>query len=256
MKGIELSFIIRILPSQTDVHWIEEELLRLREEVFLRVLERVILEIEREVLKGERRCERCGVLLVRNGREAKRVKTLVGEVKVNRVRLRCQGCGEENYPLDQAMGLSSGERMTLGVRERLLWAGVEVSYEKTHQFLEKFTGLEVSRNRIHEVALEEGRRIEQWEEARRRSLFGGGKQIEGKEKAPEVLYIQVDGTAVNDRASGEWMECKVGASFSQRVKVSRDRVWLMDKRSYASIEGSEAFGEKFFWGCLRQKKFF
>jgi formylmethanofuran dehydrogenase subunit E len=110
----------RILPSQTDVHWIEEELLRLREEVFLRVLERVMLEIEREVLKRERRCERCGMLLVRNWRDARRIKTLVGEVKVNRVRLRCQGCGEENYPLDQAMGLGSGERMTLGVREGAL----------------------------------------------------------------------------------------------------------------------------------------
>lgn len=85
----------------------------------MRVLEKVMLEIEREVLKRERRCERCGMLLVRNGREARRIKTLVGEVKVNRVRLRCQGCGGENYPLDQAMGLGSGERMTLGVRE---WA--------------------------------------------------------------------------------------------------------------------------------------
>jgi hypothetical protein len=252
MKEIELSFTIRILPRQTDVHWIEEELLRLREEIFLGVLEKVMLEIEREVLKRERQCERCGAVLVRNGREARRIKTLVGEVKVNRVRLRCQGCGVENYPLDQAMGLGSGERMTLGVRERLLWAAVEVSYEKTHQFLEKFTGLEVSRNRIHEVAVEEGRRIEQWEEERRGSVFEGGKEMGGEEKAPEVLYIQVDGTAVNDRASGEWMECKVGASFSQRVKVSRDRVWLMDKRSYASIEGSEAFGEKFFLECVRQ----
>jgi hypothetical protein len=252
MKEIELSFTIRILPRQTDVHWIEEELLRLREEVFLGVLEKVMLEIEREVLKGKRQCGRCGAVLVRNGREARRIKTLVGEVKVNRVRLRCQGCGVENYPLDEAMGLGSGERMTLGVRERLLWAAVEVSYEKTHQFLEKFTGLEVSRNRIHEVAVEEGRRIEQWEEERRSSVFEGGKEMGAGEKAPEVLYIQVDGTAVNDRASGEWMECKVGASFSQRVKVSRDRVWLMDKRSYASIEGSEAFGEKFFLECVRQ----
>jgi hypothetical protein len=252
MKEIELSFTVRILPKQTDVHWIEGELLRLREEVFLGVLRRVMLEIEREELRRERRCQGCGAVLVRNGREARRIKTLVGEVKVDRVRLRCQGCREEIYPLDQAMGLGPGERMTLGVRERLLWAAVEVSDEKTHQFLEKFTGLEVSRNKIHEVALEEGSRIEQWEEERRRSVFEGGKEIEGEERVPEVLYIQVDGTAVNDRASGEWMECKVGASFSQRVKVSRDRVWLMDKRSYASIEGSEAFGEKFFLECVRQ----
>jgi hypothetical protein len=48
------------------------------------------------------------------------------------------------------------------------------------------------------------------------------------------------------------MECKVGASFSERVLVSKDRVWLRDKRSYASIEGAEAFGEKFFLECVGQ----
>ena len=41
---------------------------------------------------------------------------------------------------------------------------------------------------------------------------------------------------VNDRSSKEWMEWKVGASFSRRVQVSEKRVWLMDKRRYASIE--------------------
>ena len=40
------------------------------------------------------------------------------------------------------------------------------------------------------------------------------------------------------------MACKVGASFSQRAVVSKGRVWLVDKRSYASIEGAEAFGER------------
>lgn len=90
MKEIELSFTIRILPKQTDVHWIEGELLRLREEVFLGVLRRVMLEIEREELRRKRRCQGCGAVLVRNGREARRIKTLVGEVEVDRVRLRCQ----------------------------------------------------------------------------------------------------------------------------------------------------------------------
>jgi hypothetical protein len=39
MKEIEISFPIRILPKQTDVHWIEEELLRIRGGGFLRGIE-------------------------------------------------------------------------------------------------------------------------------------------------------------------------------------------------------------------------
>lgn len=60
MKEIELSFTVRILPKQMDVHWIEGEPLRLREEVFLGVLRRVMLEIEREELRRERRCQGVG----------------------------------------------------------------------------------------------------------------------------------------------------------------------------------------------------
>jgi len=98
MKEIELSLTVRILPKQTDVHWIEEDLLRLRPEVFLRVTQKVILEIEQEILKGERRCDRCGLVLVRKGQEIKRIKTLVKEVEIRCGRLRCPGCGRESYP--------------------------------------------------------------------------------------------------------------------------------------------------------------
>jgi hypothetical protein len=253
MKEMKISFEVSIVLEQTDVHWIEEELLRIREEVFLGVFKRVMREVEEEALRRVRVCKKCGLVLVRNGREVKKIKTLIGVVEVNRVRLRCQGCWEDSYPLDEAIGLGGGEQMSLGVRERALWAAVEVSYEKAHQFLEKFTGLEVSRHKIHGMALEEGGRIEFWEEERRRKVFGQGQDLEGMgEKAPEVLYIQVDGTGVNDRATREWMECKVGASFSQRVLVSKDRVCLIDKKSYASIEGVEAFGEKFFLECVRR----
>jgi hypothetical protein len=36
------------------------------------------------------------------------------------------------------------------------------------------------------------------------------------------------------------------------MKVSKDRYWLRDKKSYASIEEIGAFGEKFFQECVRQ----
>ena len=45
MKEIRLFFNLRIALKQTDVHWVEEELLRLREEVFLEVLGRVLRRI-------------------------------------------------------------------------------------------------------------------------------------------------------------------------------------------------------------------
>ena len=54
-------------------------------------------------------CGRCGYLLVKNGHEPKRIKTLIAMVQVDRVRLRCQSCGKDIYPLDEAMGFADGE---------------------------------------------------------------------------------------------------------------------------------------------------
>ena len=109
MKEIKLSFEVSIVLERTDVHWVEEELLRIREEVFLGVFKRVMREIEEEALRGVRVCKKCGWVLVKNGREVKKIKTLIGVVEVNRVRLRCQGCCEDIYPLDEAIGLGCGE---------------------------------------------------------------------------------------------------------------------------------------------------
>lgn len=253
MKEIKLSFDLSIVLNQSDIHFVEEKLLKMREELFIEVLEKVISEIEREALRGQGKCDICGSALVKNGSEKRKIKTLVGEITTNRARLRCPICKLDIYPFDGAIKLGKREHSTLGVRERSLWAATEVSYEKTSAFLKKFAGLEVSRKKIHTMAIDEGKAIERWQEERRSKVFDEGKFAEGtSNKAPDVLYVQVDGTGINDRGSGEWMECKVGASYSKRVPISKNRIWLMDKKSYAAIEDVDSFGQKFFLDCVAQ----
>ena len=253
MKEIKLSFDLSIVLNQTDIHFVEEKLLKMREEVFLEVLEKVISEIEKEALRGQSKCDICGSALVKNGSEKRKIKTLVGEITTNRARLRCPICKLDIYPFDGAIKLGKREHSTLGVRERSLWAATEVSYEKASAFLKKFAGLEVSRKKIHTMAIDEGKAIEQFEENRRSRVFDLGKYVDDAEsRAPDVLYVQVDGTGINDRGSREWMECKVGASYSKRVPISKNRIWLMDKKSYAAIEDVDSFGQKFFLDCVAQ----
>jgi hypothetical protein len=217
------------------------------------MLRRILREIEAVAVGRYSQCEGCGGIFVRNGQEFKQIRTLVGALRYQRIRFRCQRCGEEIYPLDRAIGLEGRDGMTMGIKERTLWAAAEVSYEKANQFLAKFTGLEVSRNKIHQMAWEEGERITAWQESRREAVFGKGETLaEEAREGPEVLYVQVDGTAVNDRESGEWMECRVGTSFSRRVNISKGRVWLKDKKTYASVEKADSFGEKFYIECLKQ----
>lgn len=253
MKEINLSFDVSILLNQTDIHFIEEEMLKMREDIFLNILEKALLQIEADATGKASRCQNCGYTLVKNGSDKRKIKTLLGEIEIKRSRMYCKKCLLNFYPFDEAIGLSSFEHETLGVRERSLWAAVEVSYDKSSAFLEKFAGLEVGHNRIHQMAIEEGKQIENFEEARRAKVFDAGK-FSGltSNKTPEVLYVQVDGTGINDRDSGQWMECRVGASFSKRVNISKNRIKLVDKKSYACVEDIDSFGQKFYLDCVAQ----
>lgn len=50
----------------------------------------------------------------------------------------------------------------------------------------------MSRNKIRGMALEEGGRIEQWEEERTRQIFEEGQEVGGiVGKVPKVLHIQL-----------------------------------------------------------------
>ncbi len=67
IKEIKISFTISIPLKQTDIHWIEEELLKKRKEVFIEVMKRVIEKIEEQAIKTYEVCSQCGLALVRNG---------------------------------------------------------------------------------------------------------------------------------------------------------------------------------------------
>jgi hypothetical protein len=252
MKEIRLSFTITIRVERTDVNWLEARLLEERERCFQQGLLTVLQEIEGWAVARGGPCGRCGGEWQANGRKGRILGTLLGTVRVERVRLRCAGCGAERYPLDEAVGLAGGTKHTLGVRERALWAATEVSYEKSERFLAKFAGLAVSRGTIHGLAREEGDRLLAQDTAERQAVFEGRQAPPDAERQPGTLFIQVDGTGVHNRATQTSMESKVGVLFSERARVARNRIELVDKRCVASFEAAEAFGETLWLAAVRQ----
>jgi hypothetical protein len=251
VKEICIPFIVTLTLQQTDVHWVEAQLLEQRTRVFLTALHQVLAHVEAEAIAGAR-CPECTSGLVRNGRVGLVLETLLGRVEYDRQRLRCPRCGLDVYPLDEALGLLPGSGSTLGVRERALWAATEVSYAKTAAFLAKFAGLAISHGSVHRWAQEEGAVREQEEAAAQEQVFGRHPTgLEGLPRGPSRLYVQMDGTMVHERGGGA-MECKVGIVYSQRAEISRGRIALLDKRSYASFDDAETFGERFWVRCAAQ----
>lgn len=251
MKEIVLPFRLSIVLTQTDVHWVEAQLLEQRTKLFLEALHQVLAHIEGEVVPGAV-CPHCGGRPVHNGQVPLVLETLLGRIEYARQRLRCRGCGIDVYPLDEALGLVAGSGSTLGVRERALWAAVEVSYAKAGAFLAKFAGLAVSHGSIHRWAQEEGRLLEGRERGMQEATFGAHpRPTSDGPPGPARLYVQIDGTMVHERPAGE-MECRVGIVYSQRAEVSQGRIVLLDKRVYASFEDAGTFGERFWVRCAAQ----
>jgi uncharacterized protein UPF0236 len=248
MKEISLSLTIRITLRQTDVHWLEGQLLAERTRLFAEALHRVVAEIEASVLEHAT-CPTCGGPLVGNGRVPLVLETLLGRLEYARQRCRCLRCAGDVYPLDTALGLLPGTGSTLGVRERALWAVTEVSYAKAAAFLAKFTGLEVSHGRIHAWVREEGQHLEVQEAMQQTATFGPRPTpVLAPGLGPPRLYVQVDGTLVRERDAGH-MECKVGIVYSERAMISRHRIALLDKQTYASFDDATTFGERFWVAC-------
>lgn len=253
MKEITISLTVRIPLTQTDVHWLEAELLTQRTQLFQTALQRVVAEVEAAVLPRAC-CPECGGGVVGNGRVPLALETLLGRLEYARQRCRCPRCQRDVYPLDEALGLLPGTGSTLGVRERACWAVAEVSYAKASAFLAKFTGLAVSHGSLHRWVREEGRVIEAQEAHQQAAAFGppaGGPATPGTPPGPARLYVQVDGTMVQQREGGS-MECKVGIAYSERAEISRRRVALLDKRTYASFADAGTFAERFWLRCAAQ----
>ena len=60
MKELNFSFEVNITPKRNDVHVIETELLKIRQEIFIENLVRALKKIEKEISQERKRCSRCG----------------------------------------------------------------------------------------------------------------------------------------------------------------------------------------------------
>jgi hypothetical protein len=175
--------------------------------------------------------------------------TLAGEVELSRRRYRCGACADEVLPLDAALGLEPRMQHTLGVRERALYLVTELSYGRTARTLDELRGLSVSHGQIHAWVKEEGARIEADVAARTEALLGDHPERGSTGRLPGDVWVQADGTMVNDRGSGTHLEVKLGLVFTDAVSVGRNRRALIDRHLVGATGSWTTFAERFTAAC-------
>lgn len=199
-------------------------------------------------------CAACAGRLKANGRAARRLVTLTGEVELRRQRYRCTACGAEQTPLDEALGLEPRTQHSLGLRERALLLVTELSYQRAVDVAAELRGWPIGRGELHRWVAREGALLEAAQAEAQAELFEQGR-LPAAGKARGTVWIQADGTMVHDRASGTEFEVKVGLVFEGAERIGLNRQRLTERQLYAGTEGWHSFAERFVAGCARRGVF-
>jgi hypothetical protein len=178
----------------------------------------------------------------------RRVVSLVGELSLLRAYYHCRQCGRGWVPLDEQLGLE-GHGFSPGVQRLTAQLGGDLVFARVEKFLRE-VGVVVSTKEAERRSEEAGRRFEACQQERMAQVLADPWPTAASSRAPQRLYIQVDGTMV--ATLKEWREVKLAALFATpglpgEAGRRRGRV------SYCgAIEPAEAFGRRLFWAAVKQ----
>ena len=94
------------------------------------------------------RCATCDRLLSARPPVYRTVRTLVGDLEIERPYFYCRYCRLGTYPLDAVLGLSSGQ-IQLDVQQAAADLATEIPYETASAMLGRLSGIWVSSERVH-----------------------------------------------------------------------------------------------------------
>lgn len=224
-----------------------------------------ILEGVLSVAEEESACPACscGGGFVTAKRESKKLRTVLGEVRLTRRIQRCSGCGSWRVPADQTLDVAK-TGFSPGLRRMMAKTGSEVCFDRAREFLFDLAVVRVTAKEVERVSESVGADVLGREEQGIAPALSG---MLSSEAQPSTLYITADGTGVpvlrrethgrrGKAADGiaRTREAKLGAVFTQTtVDEHGHPVRDPDSTSYTGkIEAVEGFGERLYAEAVRR----
>ena len=210
---------------------------------------------------------RCGRRMSSQGRRAKELLTVLGQVPFSRSRYQCEHCSQTRFPEDERLDIVHTS-YSPGVRRLMARAGSQTQFEQAAQDLLCYAGLELEAREIERVAEEVGRQVEQWLGQQQTRLLESSPAA--KPMPPQFIpkfYASFDGTGVPVRTkelvgrrgkqadgSARTREAKLGCIFTQVGVDSEGRPQREpDSTTYVgAIESSELFGWRIYAEAVRR----
>jgi hypothetical protein len=176
--------------------------------------------------------------------------TLGGKLRYERTVYECPSCRGSHAPLDEELTVDLGERLSLGVRQKAMFAGAKESFGEAAQTLKLLAGIELSKAECQRVALEDGARRDGEQrsaEAVWLEPVAGGQPAPESEIQPERLVLQADAATVLTVAGEEHKSVYCAVAFdaqARQAKEGSDRPFVAHKRYTASAVDMEDFGAR------------
>jgi hypothetical protein len=193
--------------------------------------------------------------------------SVFGRVKYRRGYYAGCECGQGQVPLDKALGLTPGG-VSAGLAELLALAGIELAFDQSRRWIEKYLLFPVSENTIRaateergarqqaeEHALQQHTQQESWLQDRLRTVSDIPKRLYGSIDAAKV---RIEGRTPEEKAiqTEAWRDVKVGcwyqlervppSQYSRRQQHKYDREQAVYRathlRYYCDIAEAKMFG--------------
>jgi hypothetical protein len=236
----------RLLAS--DLDGIEQHLQDMARSVFGPVVEQVIQAITDASSDERPRCRSCHQLMrLVDSRRKRSLQGLVGDYAIRRAYFVCERCHESTCPLDERLGIGSGE-WSPGLTRVACRLGIEDSFGEAGDALFETLRIDLATETIRRVSEQIGAVAEgDSQEAIGRAEVGR-EPLPSQEVKPksQILLVETDGAMVHE-IDGEWHEVKSGlvAALGPEVEVDKqtDRATLaMGRPVYcAGFESAEPF---------------
>jgi len=184
----------------------------------------------------------CGGSAEFKGYRKRWIKTLHGEVEIERAYYRCRECRRGYIPWDKEQGLDN-RIWTPRVKELVASTCATLPYKAALSLVERMTGLFIEESSGEEIVYDVGDRLR----AEEKKAISAALDIEKEVvtlASPERLYISID--AAKAHTDGDWHDIKAAVVYEGKRLESRNVDTIDNPHYIAAQEKSEAFGGRIY----------
>jgi len=168
-----------------------------------------------------------------------------GEIEYRRDYYYCRRCRHGESPWDATLGITElPHKITQGLMMEIAYYGQnQSSFDGARVMLKKALGVEINEETIREVTERKGKEIFERDTHNAQEALANIQEIGEGPQIDSVLYIMVDGAAVNTRIEDEdgstWRENKTVMVFSGKDMIRRKNGdHIITKKEYMPFIGN------------------